>query len=44
MEDKNELSFEDLLKDVKTQYAKVKELATYELNKSTGEIQKVDNG
>ena len=25
------------------QYAKIKELAEYELNKSTGEIQKVDN-
>ena len=42
--DKSELSFDDLLKDIKTQYAKIKELATYELNKSTGEIQKVDNG
>ena len=31
--DKNELSFDDLLKDIKTQYAKIKELATYELNK-----------
>ena len=26
------------------QYAKIKELAEYELNKSTGEVQKVDNG
>jgi hypothetical protein len=26
------------------QYTKIKELAEYELNKSTGEVQKVDNG
>ena len=26
------------------QYANIKELADYELNKSTGEVQKVDNG
>jgi hypothetical protein len=26
------------------QYAKIKELAEYELNKSTGEVQKVDHG
>ena len=26
------------------QYANIKELAEYELNKSTGEVQKVDNG
>jgi hypothetical protein len=26
------------------QYAKIKKLAEYELNKSTGEVQKVDNG
>ena len=38
--DKNKLSFEDLLKEVRTQYAKIKELAEYELNKSTGEVQK----
>ena len=38
--DKSELSFDDLLKDIKTQYAKIKELAEYELNKSTGEVQK----
>ena len=42
--DKSELSFDDLLKDIKTQYAKIEELTTYELNKSTGEVQKVDNG
>jgi hypothetical protein len=42
--DKSELSFEDLLKDIKTQYAKIKELPEYELNKSTGNVQKVDNG
>ncbi len=26
------------------QYAKIKELAEYQLNKSTGEVEKVDNG